>query len=103
MKLQTTNSQTRVHVYGTLLKIWMVRNIKQLRELVVRCLIELDGRGHLKLYLSSLEEEICMNIEVVGHPALTTPLKNFQKKSKENRHLKIWIIRSKEFIQKEAF
>lgn len=45
-----------------------------------------------------------MNIEVVGHPALTTPLKNFQKKrSTENRHLKIWIIGSKEFIQKEAF
>lgn len=44
-----------------------------------------------------------MNIEVVGHPALTTPLKNFQKKSKENRHLKIWINGSKEFIQKEAF
>lgn len=44
-----------------------------------------------------------MNIEVVGHPAFTTPLKKFQKKSKENRHLKIWIIGSKEFIQKEAF
>lgn len=44
-----------------------------------------------------------MNIEVVCHPALTTPLKNFPKKSKENRHLKIWIIGSKEFIQKESF
>lgn len=56
---------------------------RQLQELVVRCLIELDGRGHLKLYLSSLEEEICMNVEVVGHPALTTPLKNFPKKVKK--------------------
>lgn len=43
-----------------------------------------------------------MNIEVVGHPALTTPLKNFQKKVKKT-DLKNWIIGSKEFIQKEAF
>lgn len=33
-----------------------------------------------------------MNIEVVGHPAFTTPLKNFQKKSTENRfkNLNYW-------------